>query len=210
MAAADQDDLSSHSQNVDASDQFRLRLVSFGYANGPLSRPPPHQLLFSVRDMPSPPARLRKTHTGLSSHLRKEVMAGRGAGERLAKIEDAVLQEMARLEEVWQPSDTRDGRDEDGKIQAEEGSQSHVLQVGMFCEEGKHRSVTFVHELARCKKLKEQDWIISTIHRDLGVSDAETEMLVPTPTGVKRKQRRDRRQGKSRRMNSDSPGSGSD
>jgi RNase adaptor protein for sRNA GlmZ degradation len=209
MNAADEGDSGIHSTNIDdAPAQFRLRLVSFGRANGPLALAPRHQLLFSVRDIPSPPARLCKTHTGLSSHLRKEVMAGKGAGEMLAKIENSILQEMARLDQLWQSDVSHDGPDQDDCDRPSLERGSRLLQIGIFCEEGKHRSVSFVHELARCKRLKQQRWTISTVHRDLGISNAETELCVPTPAKVKKRRMRERKHGRSRRINSRSSSSG--
>lgn len=198
----DKDDKSLRSSGDDAPDQYRLRIVSFGRANGPLAHPPAQQLLFSVRDLPSPPARLCKTHTGLSSHLRKEVLANKGASERLVRIENSILQEMSRLQQVWQSPENQEVDIKSTSPQTEGHDEPRLLQVGIFCDEGRHRSVSFVHELARCSSLKQQGWTISVIHRDLGISDAEEELLVPTPTKLKKKHARNRRTGKSRRTNS--------
>ena len=53
--------------------KYHLRIVSHGRANGPLSEPEENEemLKFSVRDVPNPPAKLRKNYTGLSPRLRK-------------------------------------------------------------------------------------------------------------------------------------------
>ncbi|KEF51827.1 uncharacterized protein A1O9_12164 [Exophiala aquamarina CBS 119918] len=135
----------------------KLQLISYGRSNGPLTGPSGavDQLTFSVRDIANPPARLRRTHTGLSSRLRKEVMANKAAAARLesmcARVE-AKMSEMASL---------------DG---------SHVLFVGIMCEEGKHRSVTFAEELSR--RIASSGWDIEVRHRDLagfGHDDADAE-----------------------------------
>lgn len=128
-----------------------LQIISYGHSNGPLKIPTgAEHLNFSVRDIENPPAKLRRTHTGLSSRLRKEVMAGGPAKERLKSICTTVH---ARMEEMVKEE------------------RSDPLVVGIMCEEGKHRSVTFVEELSR--RVRSRDWDIVIQHRDLGIVDSE-------------------------------------
>ena len=87
------------------SPSFKLSIISYGHAKGPL-RPLPHsaseeqssQMTFSVRDIPNPPAKLRKTDTGLSSRLRKEIFSNRLSREKLDMIVQAVEARMKEIE----------------------------------------------------------------------------------------------------------------
>ncbi|KAK5056503.1 hypothetical protein LTR84_012034 [Exophiala bonariae] len=125
----------------------KLQIISYGHSNGPLQIPSgTEHLNFSVRDIENPPVRLRRTHTGLSARLRKEVMAGSYAKERLANICTIVNDRMAKM------------INEDN---------SNALVVGIMCEEGKHRSVAFAEELSR--QIESRDWDIDVQHRDLGI-----------------------------------------
>jgi hypothetical protein len=129
----------------------RLRIISYGHSKGRLTVPAgAEQLTFSVRDIENPPARLRRTHTGLSPRLRKEVMANKSATTRLESMCSAVEAKMSDLASA------------DG---------SCVLFVGIMCEEGKHRSVTFAEELSR--RIAPGSWLIDVSHRDLGIVDDE-------------------------------------
>ncbi|OAL26130.1 hypothetical protein AYO20_10183 [Fonsecaea nubica] len=141
---------------------FELIIISYGHAHGPLTLLEPgtvEQLTFSVRDMKNPPAKLRKTHTGLSSHLRKEVMANHGAAARLSLILEAVRKKMGEMKLARQGID----------ISADSPSSSaapSTLVVGIMCERGKHRSVTFAEELSR--SIQADDcWAVSVQHREL-------------------------------------------
>ncbi|KAH0842207.1 hypothetical protein FOPE_07657 [Fonsecaea pedrosoi] len=142
--------------------KFELIIISYGHAHGPLTLLEPgtvEQLTFSVRDMKNPPAQLWKTHTGLSSHLRKEVMANRGAAARLSLILEAVRKKMGEMQLARQGID----------ISADSPSSSaapSTLVVGIMCERGKHRSVTFAEELSR--SIQADDcWAVSVQHREL-------------------------------------------
>lgn len=129
----------------------KLRIISYGHSKGRLTIPAGAELLtFSVRDIENPPARLRRTHTGLSPRLRKEVMANKSATARLESMCTTVE---AKMSDLASP---------DG---------SCILLVGIMCEEGKHRSVTFAEELSR--RITPGSWLIDVQHRDLGLVDDE-------------------------------------
>lgn len=141
-------------ENGRVSDQIppppkgKLQIVSFGHSNGPLTTATgiAEQLTFSVRDIENPPAKLRRTYTGLSPRLRKEVMANKIATARLESICTSVEAKMSELTSL---------------------DESHILVVGIMCEEGKHRSVTFAEELSR--RISSSSWDIEVQHRDLGI-----------------------------------------
>jgi RNase adaptor protein for sRNA GlmZ degradation len=138
-----------------------MTLISYGHAHGPLSTlPTSHLVTFSVRDLPNPPAALRKTHTGLSKRLRKEVLSTTAALQRLDEIVEAVERRMHEL----------DGLESTGV----------ELVVGVCCEEGRHRSVSIVEELG--KRVKVQGWNVEVRHRDLERGDVKG--------GGKRKERK--------------------
>lgn len=151
-----------------AASKFTLRLVSHGRVNGPVEEPEEHEemLNFSVRDIPNPPAKLRKNYTGLSSRLRKEVFSDKAARlkydtiviemeKMMNAMETAMTYDTAHQEEVDDPTPT-------------------TLIVSIQCEEGKHRSVSYVEELAQSTKRK--DWAVTVVHRDLGmIQGAEAE-----------------------------------
>ncbi|KIX92138.1 uncharacterized protein Z520_12131 [Fonsecaea multimorphosa CBS 102226] len=141
---------------------FELVIISYGHAHGPLTLPDPgavEQLTFSVRSIKNPPAKLRRTHTGLSSHLRKEVMASSAAVARLGIIVGAVQTKMVEMKLA------REGVDPTAESPSPPAAPS-VLVVGIMCERGKHRSVTFAEELSR--KIQADDcWAVSVQHREL-------------------------------------------
>jgi hypothetical protein len=179
-----------------------LSIISYGHSNGPL-RPTPaesstvEQLTFSVRDIENPPVGLRKSHTGLSARLRKEVFANDSAKARLAIIHEAVEAKMDELDKsVFQA--------ELGEELPVPSSRSHKLVVGIMCEEGKHRSVAFAEELAR-KMKPPRGWVVLVEHRDLGVvapedeeSGSDADKREPRLPRKSKKQRElDRRKGRS-------------
>jgi len=133
---------------ISPSPKGKLQIISYGHSNGPLTSPTGdgrgEQLTFSVRDIENPPARLRRTHTGLSPRLRKEVMANKAAAARLESMCTGVEAKMSVL-------GNNDG--------------PHLLLVGIMCEEGKHRSVTFAEELSR--RISASGWDVEVQHRDL-------------------------------------------
>ena len=179
---------------------FQLMLVSYGHAHGPLTKAPDsHQLLFSVRDIPNPPAQLRKRHTGLSSRLRKEVLASREAAKRLDSITESIQEAMLELETKWQAQPGSDPPTNGAEALNTTQPYPQLLQVGICCEEGRHRSVSFVHELARSKRLKRQRWCVSCAHRDLGQASDEADDESSNAAKPKRQHAQERKKGRSRK-----------
>jgi RNase adaptor protein for sRNA GlmZ degradation len=155
--------------------RHNLILTSYGHANGPLDNSGYRQLKFSVRDLPNPPAALRRTHTGLSARLRKEVLATSKAKLRLSEIEAVILEAMDQCEQdVSQVDDEGDNR----RVETT-GEGFATLQVGICCEEGKHRSVSMVHELARSAVLERPGWNISEDHRDVSADVQDSQGASP-------------------------------
>jgi RNase adaptor protein for sRNA GlmZ degradation len=144
---------------------YLLHIISFGHVNGPLKYESTGQvILFSVRDIPNPPIKLRKTHTGLSARLRKEVVALKEAQTKLAEMIDEVQAAMTTAEqEAGGPPELPET-----DTTTSEWRPPKTLVVGIMCEEGKHRSVSFAIELSR--HLKRKNWDFSVHHRDLSVS----------------------------------------
>lgn len=156
------DDLGERAQSAPKDPTFKLMIVSYGHSNGPLALAnldSSEQLIFSVRDVENPPVRLRKTHTGLSARLRKEIFANQAARTKLDVIASAVESKMADMHDLHFKADPL----------KESPSATHTdttLVVGIMCEEGKHRSVVFAEELAR-RIDPDLSWTISIEHRDL-------------------------------------------
>ncbi|KIW22777.1 uncharacterized protein PV07_11043 [Cladophialophora immunda] len=144
---------------------FELVIISYGHAKGPLTLPAEsgsvERLTFSVRDIKNPPARLRRTHTGLSSHLRKEVMANQAADARLNFIVEAVRTKMGEMKLAHERGSTSTETPLPSRGQS-------TLVVGIMCERGKHRSVAFAEELSR-KIQADNSWVVSVQHRELGL-----------------------------------------
>lgn len=154
----------------------KLLLMSYGHANGPPAfEPGSRQLIFSVRDIPNPPVQLRKGHTGLSARLRKEVMASKEAKTRFIDIENAIITAIQNSTSLHHEQHAPVAREEDQEQAQDAATTQQLLQVGICCEEGRHRSVSFVHELARSPALKQTRWEITCIHRDLELLPAGDE-----------------------------------
>jgi RNase adaptor protein for sRNA GlmZ degradation len=185
-----------------ASDEeadFDVTIVSYGHSNGPLIVPREHgKLTFNVRDIPNPAAGLRRTHTGLSARLKKEVLASKEAQERLAEMVKAVNAKMDEMERERLRSPTvKSPTVKGGKVQHQEDVDlpSNTLVVGILCEEGRHRSVVFAEEVAHA--LKRRDWQVQVDHRDLSGyvnEEPETPTDVVSPTTGKPKKAKSRKE----------------
>ena len=141
--------------------KFNLKLISHGRVNGPIDEPKDNEemLQFSVRDVPNPPAKLRKNYTGLSPRLRKEVFSDKIARQKYDTIViemENMMKSIAASYDAAHPDEV----DEDAP---------NTLVISIQCEEGKHRSVSYAEELAQATKRKE--WDIAVVHRDLGVHE---------------------------------------
>lgn len=146
--------------------KFTLKIVSHGRVNGPVDDPEEGEemLRFSVRDVPNPPAKLRKKYTGLSPRLRTEIFS-----EKASRLKyDTIVTE---LEKMMTSMETAMSYDIAHKDEIDEETAT-ILIVSIQCEEGKHRSVSFAEELAQSETTKRKDWAVQVEHRDLGVAEA--------------------------------------
>ena len=189
-------------------DENHVSIVSYGHSNGPLVVPKEHQkLTFNVRDIPNPGAGLRKTHTGLSARMKKEILASKESQERLADMIKAVNARMDEIEEMEivkpEPPSTKSKKGIQVEHQEDVIGASGTLVVGIVCEEGRHRSVTFAEELGH--SLKRRDWRITIDHRDLSgyVNDEpESPADVTSPTTSRPKTKKQKNQESRRRKTS--------
>ncbi|KAK5075379.1 hypothetical protein LTS08_001552 [Lithohypha guttulata] len=155
--------------NVNGTDhpaaKLNLKIISHGRVNGPLDDPEDGEemLNFSVRDIPMPPAKLRKKYSGLSPRLRAEVFS-----EKQSRLKyDTIVTEMEKMMTVMETALTYDATHQE--IDEETAT---TLIVSIQCEEGKHRSVGFAEELAQSDTTKRKNWTVIVEHRDLGDDDA--------------------------------------
>lgn len=184
--------LSVSDANVNAnysSSKFTLKVLTHGRVGGPLPEPDDENgevmLKFNVRDVANPPAKLRKTHTGLSPRFRKEVFS-----DKSARLKYDLM--VSEIEKMMNQIETGANFDVANATQVDPDDESpKILIVGIQCEEGKHRSVSFAEELIQSGSVSRKDWGIVVEHRDLGlknsnVSDAGDdegeEEEPPTPT----------------------------
>lgn len=175
--------------------KFTLKLMSHGRVNGPVDDPDDGQemLRFSVRDVPNPPAKLRKKYTGLSPRLRTEIFS-----EKASKLKyDTIVTELEKMITSMETAMRYDAAHQD-EIDEETAT---VLIVSIQCEEGKHRSVAFVEELAQSETTKRKNWGVQVEHRDLGIAEAgdadaddSDEVVSPTSerASVKVKRKKDK------------------
>lgn len=117
-----------------------LYVNSYGHRFGPLL-PTPH-ITFDLRSLPNPPRAVRTGNTGLSKTLCESFFANVAVQERFDEICQRICSSMSEGEAVGQQE----------------------LSVGVFCELGKHRSVSVVEELARTKF---EGWNVVVDHRDV-------------------------------------------
>ncbi|RAH67863.1 uncharacterized protein BO66DRAFT_141224 [Aspergillus aculeatinus CBS 121060] len=171
----------------------QITLISYGHANGPVVQQPRkaryHQTLaYNIRHLPNPPRHLRVKATGLSRRLQKEFLQNDAVEAFLVKVQheivNAVQESCAQplrstaQEEIHEgASQTDTPQIGDGHSREEpDGDGTDVeIVVTICCEEGRHRSVAFVEELARRLATVEegdgvlQRWVmnVNKMHRDI-------------------------------------------
>lgn len=160
--------------------------MTHGRVNGAIDDPEDGEemLKFSVREVPNPPAKLRKKYTGLSPRLRTEIFSEKQARVKYDTIVTEMEKMMTSMETAMQYDATHQELDEDT---------ASTLIVSIQCEEGKHRSVSFAEELAQSDTTKREGWIVTVEHRDLEIGGANAEddqdSDVPSsPTAVRPKE----------------------
>ena len=117
-----------------------IYISSFGHRRGPLVPSP--QLSFDLRSLPCPPKKLRAAQTGLHKPLRSWLFSNPQVQSRFNDIFEAI------------------------KLGAQDAETNGVpeLHVGVFCELGRHRSVSIVEEL---KIQRFNGWNVVVRHRDV-------------------------------------------
>lgn len=212
----------------------RITFISYGHANGPivqqqqqLSEARYHKTLaYNIRHLPNPPRHLRVKATGLSRRLQKEFLQNNDVETFLMKVQGEVLD--AVKEGGGHNSAHTEEQDENIQGEPEEADQrsTHLREqtalegaadidivVTICCEEGRHRSVAFIEELARrLAVLKDGDddfsqhWqsTINVIHRDIGDGEEGEQPLGQNkrPNKAQAKNRQRERREKENRYNS--------
>lgn len=162
-----------------------VSLYSYGRANGPFVTPDIQEqnsirLSYNIRHLPNPPRNLRAMTTGLSPRLRKEFLKNEIVGSFLERTQNEIVNSLKTscdaLSQESSSSEEPKGHGNECEITTTSTHQKPniSLVVTVCCEEGRHRSVAFVEELAkRLSLLKDgavsHSWKLSvtTFHRDL-------------------------------------------
>jgi len=165
-----------------------VSLFSFGHANGPIVQQPSqsscHKVLaYNIRHLPNPPRHLRVNATGLSRRLQKEFLQNDNVEAFLVKVQNELVTSIKTECDLFLHSTERTEQEP-----KEFHDSSHLTEgasldcpdidviVTICCEEGRHRSVAFVEELARRLATfkngddSSQNWhlSVSVTHRDVG------------------------------------------
>jgi hypothetical protein len=175
----------------------QVSLISYGHANGPVVQQQQveearyHRILaYNIRHLPNPPRHLRVKATGLSRRLQKEFLQNDDVEKFLVKVQGEILNaveeggDQLSIFTEEQAEYKHGGSGEADQRSAHlseqpslEGTEDIDIVVTICCEEGRHRSVAFVAELARrLAVLKDGDdgfsrhWqmTINAMHRDIG------------------------------------------
>ncbi|PPQ98384.1 hypothetical protein CVT24_004064 [Panaeolus cyanescens] len=115
-------------------------LTSYSHRRGPLVPTP--DLSFDLRTLPNPPKNVRASQTGVHTQLREWLFANPDVRTRF----DSIYRQISE------------------RVQEATTAGAKELHVGVFCQMGKHRSVTFVEELGRQRF---DNWCTVINHRDL-------------------------------------------
>jgi RNase adaptor protein for sRNA GlmZ degradation len=161
-----------------------VSLVSYGHSNGPFvpsdeQREKASLLAFNIRHLPNPPRNLRAMTTGLSPRLRKEFLKNEVVQHFLTKTYDeiaaSIKESYEALSHEYELEGTETTKGSGVEIGDEYEDASVSIIVTVCCEEGRHRSVAFVEELAqRLSQLRNGDgtagWRldVNVAHRDIG------------------------------------------
>lgn len=165
-----------------------ISLYSYGRANGPLVTPEIQEqnsilLSYNIRHLPNPPRNLRAMATGLSPRLRKEFLKNEIVGSFLERTQNEIVNSLkTSCDALSRESSSSEGPKSHGNESEITTTSTHQepnisLVVTVCCEEGRHRSVAFVEELAKMLSLLRDgadmspSWKLSvtTFHRDLEV-----------------------------------------
>lgn len=139
---------SSHGQlfeNTNHADSLEndlptIKITSFGHRRGPLLPTP--DLSFDCRALPNPPKNVRTGHTGLSKALRDALFSKEEVQRRFQDICTFI----------------------NAHIRQAQANGEQSISVGVFCELGKHRSVSMVEQLGQTRF---NGWNVVVEHRDV-------------------------------------------
>ncbi|KAF7527299.1 hypothetical protein PCG10_003126 [Penicillium crustosum] len=200
-----------------------VSLSSYGHANGPLVTPEIQEqnsilLSYNIRHLPNPPRNLRAMTTGLSPRLRKEFLKNEIVGGFLERAQNEIVNSLkTSCDALSQKSSTPEepkiyGNEPEITTTSTHQKPNILLVVTVCCEEGRHRSVAFVEELAqRLSLLRDgadmsRSWKLSvtTFHRDLealgvasnGLDSVASQQIGKSSAKIKREKGKD-----SRRLN---------
>ena len=126
--------------NGDLSIIPTIYISSFGHRRGPLVPTP--DLSFDLRSLPNPPKNVRTSQAGLHKPLRNWLFSNPQVQNRFNDVCEAIRRGVQNAEANGIPE----------------------LRVGVFCELGKHRSVSIVEELGRQRF---DGWNVVVEHRDV-------------------------------------------
>ncbi|KAJ5667243.1 hypothetical protein N7507_003107 [Penicillium longicatenatum] len=174
---------------ISPSTSVQVSLFSYGHANGPIVQQHRearyHKTLhYNIRHLPNPPRHLRAKSTGLSRRLQKEFLHNTNVEEFLVKVQGELLNAIKQgcgqlLHSTEQKGIERRPCETDERSDTSAHSSEVVTDIDVVvticCEEGHHRSVAFVEELARRLAMFKQGdglsqrWLLSVdaTHRDI-------------------------------------------
>jgi hypothetical protein len=180
--------MASHAESSPASLQapsIDISLYSYGRSNGPFIIPEDQKqtsilLSYNIRHLPNPPRNLRAMTTGLSPRLRKEFLKNDMVESFLRTSHDEIVNSLKTARDTLvreRGSFEASQFDVNGSGIPGDSKPDIPLLVTVCCEEGRHRSVAFVEELARRLSLLRggvdvsRPWELSVTasHRDLGL-----------------------------------------
>lgn len=176
-------------------------LFSYGHANGPIVQPedegrPSKLLAYNIRHLPNPPRNLRAKSNGLSRQLQKEFLNNDDVEAFLGRVQNDLVDALRTEVDSMQSVRAVVGEDSLGEetINLEEESSKEYVQdtsvvLTVCCEEGRHRSVAFIEELARrLSNLKNGDGIAHSWKLIIRVTHRDIEGSVPDTRNTEQKQ----------------------
>jgi RNase adaptor protein for sRNA GlmZ degradation len=145
--------IANRGERGDLSTIPTIYISSFGHRRGPLVPSP--DLSFDLRSLPCPPKNLRTAQTG---PLKDWLFSNPQVQNQFNDIFEAIKLGVQNAEANGVPE----------------------LHVGVFCELGKHRSVSIVEEL---KRQRFNDWNVVVRHRDAHPKSPNRHRLEPSCYG---------------------------
>ncbi|KAJ5689561.1 hypothetical protein N7462_003953 [Penicillium macrosclerotiorum] len=206
---------------------IRVYLISYGHAYGPVVWQAGEEcqtklLAYNIRHLPNPPRHLRANATGISKRLQKEFLQNDMVEAFLQKVRTDLLEAIIGEANIAIQNDplpvisnenlenqgvSPSGERLDLQRHDEIAQKERSVTVTVCCEEGRHRSVAFIEELARrLASFKDGDnlskaWRLSVdiSHRDIGgpsEADGHTEQRTSSKAQKKARQKgRDQKRG---------------